>query len=60
MTAKLDSTGKVINYSPFATGWLGENNKVIGRPVDVEIAPDGVLLMSDDDRGAIYRISYTK
>jgi glucose/arabinose dehydrogenase len=60
MVAKLDSAGKVINYGPFAMGWLGENNKVTGRPVDVEIAPDGALLVSDDSRGAIYRISYNK
>lgn len=60
MVVKLDATGKVVDYLPFATGWLGENNKVIGRPVDVEIAADGALLVSDDSRGAIYRISYSK
>ena len=60
MVAKLDASGKVVGYSPFATGWLGENNKVTGRPVDVEIASDGALLVSDDSRGAIYRISYSK
>jgi glucose/arabinose dehydrogenase len=60
MVVKLDAAGKVVDYIPFATGWLGENNKVIGRPVDVEIAADGALLVSDDSRGAIYRISYSK
>ena len=52
--------GKPTEYEPFATGWLEENGKVIGRPADVEIAPDGALLVSDDLMGAVYRISYNK
>ena len=31
-----------------------------GRPVDVLVANDGALLVSDDYNGAIYRISTTK
>ena len=51
---------KPDQYIPFATGWLQDNGKVLGRPVDVEIAPDGALLISDDLRGAIYRVVYQK
>jgi hypothetical protein len=29
-----------------------------GRPVDVEQMPDGSLLISDDETGAIYRVTY--
>ena len=29
-----------------------------GRPVDVLQMPDGALLVSDDQLGALYRISY--
>ena len=44
-------------YEPFATGWLqGESNW--GRPVDVLVMPDGALLVSDDQAGVVYRISY--
>ncbi len=50
---------KVISYEPFATGFL-QGNKTNGRPVDIEIAPDGSLLVSDDFAGAIYKISYKK
>jgi glucose/arabinose dehydrogenase len=32
----------------------------VGRPVDVIVAPDGALLVSDDNRGAIYRISFAR
>ena len=46
------------SYEPFATGWLdGQSNW--GRPVDVLVMPDGALLVSDDQGGAIYRIAYT-
>ena len=36
----------------------GDRGSVWGRPVDVLVAPDGALLVSDDDGGAIYRITY--
>ena len=49
---------EAISYEPFAEGWLqGESNW--GRPVDVLVMPDGSLLVSDDQAGLIYRISYS-
>ena len=42
----------------FAEGWLQPNGKAWGRPVDVLVAPDGALLVSDDQAGAVYRITY--
>lgn len=48
-----------LNVSDFATGWLRENETVIGRPVDVIVADDGSLLVSDDNAGRIYRIYYS-
>ena len=50
--------GVPVSYEPFAEGWL-QGNDAWGRPVDVVVAPDGALLVSDDEAGAIYRISYT-
>ncbi len=41
----------------FATGWLQGNN-VLGRPVDIIVADDGSLFVSDDNAGKIYRIYY--
>ena len=46
------------SYQVFAEGWL-HRGKAWGRPVDLEILPDGSLLVSDDKAGAIYRITYT-
>jgi len=50
---------RVREYSAFAEGWL-QGEKAWGRPVDVQVMPDGALLVSDDYAGAIYRISYQK
>jgi glucose/arabinose dehydrogenase len=41
----------------FATGWLG-GSRSWGRPVDLAVAPDGALFLSDDELGAVYRITY--
>lgn len=49
--------GKGISYQPFAEGWL-QGERAWGRPVDVLVMPDGALLVSDDQAGVIYRISY--
>ena len=48
-----------MEYTTFAEGWL-QGEKAWGRPVDVQVMPDGALLVSDDYAGAIYRISYQK
>jgi glucose/arabinose dehydrogenase len=48
---------QALSYEVFADGWL-QGTSAWGRPVDVEVAPDGALLVSDDRAGAIYRISY--
>jgi glucose/arabinose dehydrogenase len=59
MQVKLDGD-RVVSYEPFVTGWLKADGKVAGRPVDLLWASDGSMLVSDDQEGAIYRISYKK
>ena len=56
--AKLEGN-KVTSYTTFADGWLEEDDSVWGRPVDIELLPDGSMLLSDDYANVIYRISYT-
>ncbi len=51
--------GRAVKYEVFAEGWL-QGGRAWGRPVDVQVMPDGALLVSDDHAGAIYRISYKK
>jgi len=51
------SDGRPASYEVFAEGWL-QGEKAWGRPVDVLVMPDGALLVSDDEAGVLYRISY--
>jgi glucose/arabinose dehydrogenase len=53
---KLNGNNAVSNED-FASGWLIDN-KYWGRPVDVQVMPDGALLVSDDFANCIYRITY--
>lgn len=59
VTANADgSNAKVI---PFVTGFLDQGNQTFwGRPTDVLQMPDGSVLVSDEQQGAIYRISYRR
>ncbi len=50
---------RVARQEVFAEGWL-QGEDMWGRPVDVEVLPDGSLLVSDDWSGVIYRITYRK
>lgn len=51
------SNNKAVSYEVFADGWLQGNN-AWGRPVDIQVMPDGSILVSDDHANAIYRIYY--
>ena len=58
MNGSASNSGKKrLPVEPFMTGFL-EDNKYVGRPVDVLQLKDGSLLVSDDWNGAIYRITY--
>ncbi|MBW7972645.1 PQQ-dependent sugar dehydrogenase [Bradyrhizobium sp. BR 10289] len=59
VVVKLNKDGTVKSVEPFLTGFI-EDNKYVGRPVDVMQLKDGSLLVSDDWNGAVYRISYGK
>ena len=53
----LDKAGNVKSYDDFAKGWL-YRGEYWGRPIDVQVANDGALLVSDEQAGALYRIAY--
>ncbi len=50
---------KAVSYKVFASGWK-QGESAWGRPVDVQVARDGSMFISDDKAGAIYRIVYEK
>jgi glucose/arabinose dehydrogenase len=51
--------GQPVAETSFIEGWLLEAS-VLGRPVDILELPDGSILISDDYRGVIYRVTYQK
>ena len=55
----LDGKNKPVKLEPFITGWV-EGENFWGRPVDVQVLKDGSMLVSDDETGAIFRVSYGK
>lgn len=57
-TVRPDGTATI---QPFMTGLLDSaKNEFYGRPTYVLQMPDGALLISDEQNGAIYRIAYGK
>jgi len=56
----LKPDGTADKTEVFAEGWLDDATGTYrGRPVDIAVAKDGSLLVSDDYAGAIYRITYS-
>ena len=61
VNVRTSADGKQARVLPFLGGLLDrKGNRFLGRPVDVMQMPDGALLVSDEENGAIYRISYSK
>ena len=61
VTVRADADGRNPQVTPFMTGFLTPNsNDFSGRPTYLLQMPDGALLVSDEQLGAIYRISYAR
>jgi glucose/arabinose dehydrogenase len=53
--------GKPVSFESFLSGFLvqeGSRWSHFGRPVGLAVLPDGSLLVGDDTKGVIYRVSY--
>ena len=50
---------QAVSYEPFAEGWL-QDETASGLPAYLLELPDGSLLLSDDQAGIVYRITYSK
>ena len=55
----LDDEGNVQKGKDFITGWLTDDGRVLGRPVDILVEPGGDMYISDDRAGVIYKVTYT-
>jgi len=53
----LDENGMVEGREDFISGWLTDEG-ALGRPVDILIQPDGVMYITDDKAGVVYKVSY--
>ena len=62
VTVRPAADGKGAKITPFLTGFNESKDgyKFWGRPAYVAQMPDGALLVSDEQVGAIYRISYAR
>lgn len=62
VNVRAGADGKGAKMTPFLTGFneSKDSYKFWGRPAYVAQMPDGALLVSDEQVGAIYRISYQK
>jgi glucose/arabinose dehydrogenase len=61
VTVHADPEGKNATITPFLTGFKDDaTNAFWGRPTYFLQMPDGSLLLSDEQLGVIYRISYAK
>lgn len=54
---KLDEDRNPEGIEDFMTGFLRDDGEVLGRPVDVMAEPGGVMFVTDDRAGIVYRIS---
>ena len=48
---------KLVSDTVFIDGFI-QNGAPVGRPVDIAFLADGSMLVSDDHRGRIYRVTY--
>ena len=53
---KLDAQGNYEGTEDFITGWLQPDGTALGRPVDILVQPGGMIYVSDDKAGVIYRV----
>ena len=60
VVVRAGADGRNASITPFLTGLLDSaSDRFSGRPAYFQQMPDGSLLVSDEQLGAIYRISYT-
>jgi len=59
VVAKLDAQGNVTGVEDFMTGLRDDaNQRFLDRPAEVHVLRDGSLLVSGEQMGAVYRITY--
>ena len=58
---RTNADGSAAQVTPFITGFMDSSDQSFwGRPVYMLQQPDGSLLLSDEQLGAVYRITYAR
>jgi glucose/arabinose dehydrogenase len=61
VVAHLDAQGNVTRVEEFLTGFRNDAAQTFAdRPVEVHVLRDGSMLVSGEQMGAIYRITYRR
>jgi len=50
--------GSLLGAEDFISGWF-TGSGALGRPVDILIQQDGIIYISDDKAGVIYKVEQT-
>ncbi len=59
VNVRATADGKNVKMTPFMTGFMNPKDQSFwGRPAYLLQMPDGAMLVSDEQLGAIYRVSY--
>lgn len=53
----LNDTGDLLHTEPLIEGFLSEDGEKLGRPVDILTMPGGIAYITDDQNGAVYRLT---
>lgn len=50
--------GRPVSTDDFLTGWIAAGGRILGRPVQPLVGPEGALYVSDDHGGRVWRVAY--
>ncbi len=56
---RMNAQGQYEGIEDFITGFLGSDGEKLGRPVDIKVFPGGTAYITDDEAGAVYKLSRT-
>ena len=55
---KFNAKGNLEGSEDFITGWIS-GEEILGRPVGILVKPGGIMYITDDKAGAVYRVMYS-
>jgi glucose/arabinose dehydrogenase len=53
----MDAKGAYLGKEDFITGWLTSDGSKLGRPADIQAFPGGLVYITDDLLGVVYKLS---